>query len=71
VLKDAFRLPLPTVLGLDQRLQQIVRILLDPFAQHEAVIPRKLASVIGLPTDQTISFRDHDEFCVWFSVHRG
>jgi len=37
------------VLGLDQRLEQVVHVPLDPLAQDEAVVAREAASVIAGP----------------------
>lgn len=60
--------PLPVVLRLDQRFQKVVESTFDPFAQYEAVIPGKLASVMTGPENQVIRFCDDDQFLMLFSV---
>ena len=60
---------LSLVLGLNQRFQQIIKIALQAFTQHKAVLAWKAAGVIAGPEDQVVSSRDHNQLGVLF--HRG
>lgn len=44
-----------------QRLQQIVQVVLQAFAQHKTVLAGKAAGVLTGPTHQVVGLRDNDE----------
>ena len=51
---------MPSVLGTNQRFQQVVQVPLDAFAQHKAMIARKLARVMTGPENQVVGLGDDD-----------
>jgi hypothetical protein len=59
-------LPIPGVFRLDQGLQQVVQVPLDPLAQHKPVVAGELARMVAGPEDQVIRLSDHDDFLLSF-----
>ena len=55
-------LAIASVLGLDQRFEQIVQVAFDSLAKHETVIPWKRAGVITRPQDQVVGRGDDRQF---------
>ena len=65
-------IPLAGVLGPDQRLQQLVEIALDAFAQDEAMLAREFAGVVTTPQDQVVGLGDDHHFLMVAATrHRG
>jgi hypothetical protein len=56
--------PLSSVLGPNQRPQQVVQVPLDAFAQHEAVMAGQGAGMTAGPQDQVIRLGEDDPFLV-------
>jgi hypothetical protein len=65
-------IPIAGVLGPDQRLQQLVKIALDAFAQDEAMVAREFAGVVTTPQDQVVGLGDDNHFLMVAATrHRG
>ena len=55
----------------DDGLRKAPNVLVQSFAQHKPVIPRKLTRVIARPQDEVVRFRDHHQFFIFPATRHG
>jgi hypothetical protein len=58
---NGHRAPLAGVSGLDQRLQKVIQVAVNPIPEHKTLTAGKPARVLTRPENQVVGLGDHQE----------